>query len=73
MDNMVDNKTKAFAVRIVRFYKYLTEEKKENVLAKQILMLLFPTVPEGASYINIPMWTNDSKWERNRLFRCFRI
>ena len=34
---MVDNKTKAFAVRIVRFYKYLTDEKKEYVLSKQIL------------------------------------
>ena len=37
MDNIVDNKTKAFAVRIVRFYKYLTDEKKEYVLSKQIL------------------------------------
>ena len=30
-------KTKAFAVRIIKFYKYLTQEKKEFVLAKQIL------------------------------------
>ena len=30
-------KSKAFAVRIIRFYKYLTEEKHEYVLAKQIL------------------------------------
>ena len=30
-------KTKAFAVRIIRFYKYLSEEKHEYVLAKQIL------------------------------------
>jgi four helix bundle protein len=30
-------KSKAFAVRIIRFYKYLTEEKKEFVLSKQIL------------------------------------
>jgi four helix bundle protein len=37
MESVIDLKTKAFAVRIVRFYKYLTEEKKENVLAKQIL------------------------------------
>ena len=37
MESVIDLKTKAFAVRIVRFYKYLTEEKKVNVLAKQIL------------------------------------
>ena len=37
MESVIDLKTKAFAVRIVRFYKYLTEEKKETVLAKQIL------------------------------------
>lgn len=30
-------KSKAFAVGIIRFYKYLTEEKREYVLAKQIL------------------------------------
>ena len=37
MDNIIDRKTKVFAVRIVRFYKYLTDEKKEFVLSKQIL------------------------------------
>lgn len=30
-------KTKAFAIRIIRFYKYLVEEKHEYVLSKQIL------------------------------------
>ena len=37
MDKVIDIKTKAFAVRIVRFYKYLTDEKKEYALSKQIL------------------------------------
>ena len=38
MNNSVTHlKSKAFAVRIIRFYKYLTEEKHEYVLAKQIL------------------------------------
>lgn len=37
INNIIDIKTKAFAVRIVRFYKYLTDEKKELVLSKQIL------------------------------------
>lgn len=31
------DKSKKFAIRIVRFYKYLTSEKQEYVLAKQIL------------------------------------
>ncbi len=33
----VRDKSKIFAVRIIRFYKYLTSEKQEYVLAKQIL------------------------------------
>ena len=38
MDKSITHiKTKAFAVRIIRFYKYLSEEKHEYVLAKQIL------------------------------------
>jgi four helix bundle protein len=36
-NSVTHTKSKAFAVRIIRFYKYLTEEKKEYVLAKQIL------------------------------------
>jgi len=37
MGNVVDFKTKAFAVRIVRFSRYLQEEKREFILSKQIL------------------------------------
>ena len=38
MDKSITHtKSKAFAVRIIRFYKYLAEEKHEYVLAKQIL------------------------------------
>ncbi|MBE6848078.1 MAG: four helix bundle protein [Ruminococcus sp.] len=33
----VRNKSKRFAVRIVRMYQYLVEEKREFVLSKQIL------------------------------------
>ena len=36
-DNAVFEKSKAFAVRIVKLYKYLCEEKKEYVLSKQLL------------------------------------
>lgn len=34
---MIGTKTINFAVRIVNFYKYLCEEKKEYVMSKQIL------------------------------------
>ena len=37
MDNIIDQKSKAFAVRIVRFTRYLQEDKHEYVLSKQIL------------------------------------
>ena len=36
-ENTVKYKSKRFAVRIVNLYKYLTNEKKEFVLSKQIL------------------------------------
>ncbi len=34
---MIRTKTIDFAIRIVNFYKYLCEEKKEYVMSKQIL------------------------------------
>ena len=37
MDNVVLNKSFAFAVRIVNLYKYLTKTKKEYILSKQLL------------------------------------
>lgn len=36
-DNVIQQKSFAFAVRIVRLYKYFTEEKREFVLSKQLL------------------------------------
>ena len=36
-DRLLENKSVDFAVKIVRFYKYLCEEKREYVLAKQVL------------------------------------
>ena len=36
-DNQIAIKTKAFAVRIIRLYQYLMNEKKEQVLSKQVL------------------------------------
>lgn len=36
-DNIVVDKSKNFAVRIIKLYKYLSDEKKEFVLSKQVL------------------------------------
>lgn len=36
-ENIVKNKSFAFAIRIVKLYQYLVSEKKEFILAKQLL------------------------------------
>ncbi|MCL1919671.1 MAG: four helix bundle protein [Kiritimatiellaeota bacterium] len=36
-ENVVQMKSKAFAVRVVRLYQYLSESRKEFVLSKQLL------------------------------------
>ena len=36
-ENIVHDKSKAFAIRIIRFVRYLQTEKKEYVLSNQIL------------------------------------
>ena len=36
-ENIVKNKSFKFAVRVVKLYQYLCEEKKEFVLSKQLL------------------------------------
>ena len=36
-DNLILAKSKAFALRIIRLYKHLCDEKKEFVLSKQVL------------------------------------
>jgi len=37
MENTAREKSKRFAVRVVRLYKYLCEEKREYVMSKQLL------------------------------------
>lgn len=37
VNNIIQQKSFAFAIRIVNVYKFLTEEKKEFVLSKQLL------------------------------------
>ncbi len=36
-ENIIVDKTKKFALRIIKLYKYLTDQQKEFVLSKQIL------------------------------------
>lgn len=36
-ENNIKNKSFAFAVRVVKLYQYLTEQKRELILSKQIL------------------------------------
>jgi len=36
-ENIIQEKSFAFAIRIVNLYRYLCEEKKEFVLSKQLL------------------------------------
>ena len=36
-ENIIADKSKAFAIRIIKLYQYLTVEKKEYVLSQQIL------------------------------------
>ena len=37
MESVIKDRSKAFAIRIVRLYRYLCDEKKEWVLSKQLL------------------------------------
>lgn len=37
MENAILIKSKAFAIRIIKLYQYLSDEKKEFVLSKQLL------------------------------------
>ncbi len=36
-ENVIVDKSKAFALRIIRMYKFLLTEKKEYILSKQVL------------------------------------
>ena len=36
-ENIVLQKTKAFALRCIKLYKYMVDEKREFVISKQVL------------------------------------
>ena len=37
MDNTILLKSKKFAVRIIKFYKYLNDQKHEHIISKQLI------------------------------------
>ena len=36
-ENVIKEKSKAFALRIIKLYKFLREEKREFIISKQVL------------------------------------
>ena len=38
-DNIILDKSKAFALRIIKLYRYLRNEKNETVMSKQLLRI----------------------------------
>jgi len=36
-ENILQSKSYLFALRIIKLYKFLTEEKKEYILSKQVM------------------------------------
>ena len=36
-DSVIQRKSKAFALRIIKLYKYLNEQKHEHILSRQLL------------------------------------
>lgn len=36
-ESITRNKTKQFAIRIIKFHRFLTDDKREHILSKQIL------------------------------------
>ena len=35
-ESILKNKTEAYAARIIKLYKYLTDDKRENIMSRQI-------------------------------------
>ena len=73
-DGAVQVKSFAFAVRIVNLYKYLTAEKKEYVLAKQVLRsgtAIGALVREADQAESKPDFTHKIRWRRGACHRLF--
>ena len=64
--NIIKEKSRNFAIRIIRLYKYLCDEKKEFVLSKQLLRSGYYSVTETASacgYDSVSYFSQEFKRE----------
>jgi len=63
-ENIVKNKSFVFAIRIVKLYQFLVEDKKEYVLSKQLLRNALVLEPwcEKANTLNLN-WILSTKWQ----------
>ena len=47
-ENIIADKSKQFALRIIKLYRYLCDEKEEYILSKQLLRSGTASVPTSA-------------------------
>lgn len=85
MDNVIENKSFQFAIRIVRLYKFLCEEKKEYILSRQLLRAgtsIGANVTESQQAQSKPDFVSKNKHSPKRSIRnkildkivgCYRI
>lgn len=52
-DNIVQQKSYAFAVRMVKLYQHLSAEKNEHVLSKQLLRCDFGNSDFGCRFLRL--------------------
>ena len=57
-DNVIVDKSKVFALRIIKMYKYLCDEKKEFVLSKQVQVLVLIFVKVLGGNLNLTFMQN---------------
>jgi 23S rRNA-intervening sequence protein len=70
-DNVIQVKSFAFAIRVVNLYKYLSSEKKEYVLSKQLMRAGTSIGAKGqvknGDYLSLGTYLLDKTFECNRL------
>ena len=71
-DNITQDKSYSFAIRIVKAYKFLTNERKEFVLSKQLLRsgtAIGALVREGVHAQSRPDFLNNDEYSIERSVR----
>lgn len=64
-NNVILDKSKGFAVRIIKLYKYLCEEKKEFTLSKQLLRSGTSIDPSRKPVLHVHEYKPDNFHDRN--------